>query len=355
MVKRRDRVTCYDVAERAGVSQSTVSRALAGSRVVSEATRERIREIARSLNYHVDTSASSMRSGRITTVAVVVIGPPSGDVRVYNPFHYTLMAAICAAASAQGLETIVSFQSTPDRFKGSYEVERKALGVIAIGTSENAPAWAYFRDLARQGWNVVSWGAPDADMDWVGADNHAGGQMATRHLLDLGCRHIAFVGTGEEGPRQFAERRAGYGEAMARAGLAGRHVEVPAGLSRHAQGRMAADLLLDTGEPLEGIVAACDSLALGTLERLRERGRDVPRDVRLIGFDGTRAAYHASPSLSSIEPDFHTAGALLVERLLAQCGEQARMASACRQAQADLQAGHRAPVRLIDRDRVLVH
>jgi len=97
---RTFRVTSFDVAAEAGVSQSTVSRALAGDPVVSEATRARVFEAARRLNYAVDENAARLRSGRTATLAVVVICRPDEDRKDLNPFTYALLGTVCAAASA---------------------------------------------------------------------------------------------------------------------------------------------------------------------------------------------------------------------------------------------------------------
>ena len=320
MVKERQRVTSYEVAEKAGVSQSTVSRALKGHPSVALATRERIAEIAKSLNYQVDIWGSRMRTGAIDTLALVVISRPEDGAMGCNPVHYTLLAATCAAASRQGLETIVSFQSSLDNLRASYELERKAIGMIVIGTSENLEAWDCFRVQAEAGANLVCWGTPYADLPWVRADNHGGGALATRHLIAQGCRAIVYLGGGEGGPPQFAERAAGYAEAMAEAGLSPRIEPLSIesrgeGATRFERGAEAMRRLLAAGAPIDGVFAACDDIALGALSVLREGGQTP--SIRVIGFDGTRQGGLAYPALCSIEPDFARAGELLVERFMA--------------------------------------
>lgn len=321
MVKERQRVTSYEVAEKAGVSQSTVSRALKGHPSVALATRERIAEVAKSLNYQVDVWGSRMRTGAIDTLALVVISRPEDGVSGCNPVHYTLLAATCAAASRQGLETIVSFQNTLDNVRASYELERKALGMIVIGTSENLLAWDCFRAQAQAGAHLVCWGTPYADLPWVRADNHGGGAMATRHLIAQGAREIVFLGGDAGGPPQFAERAAGYAQAMGEAGLRPRIEPLCVapgvdGATRAERGHHAMRRLLAQGAPIDGVFAACDDIALGALAALREAGGDAPA-IRVIGFDGTRQGGLSSPALCSIEPDFARAGELLVERFMA--------------------------------------
>ncbi len=319
---RTFRVTSFDVAAEAGVSQSTVSRALAGDPVVSEATRLRVAEAARKLNYFVDNNAARLRTGKTGTLAVVVICRPDEDRKDLNPFTYALLGSICAAASARGYETLVSFQDGPANLSGRYEEQRKADGLIVIGTTQNGPAWDYYRDLGRSsedgaGMHWVCWGSPYDELEWIRSDNHEGARLATGHLIERGCGKIACIGSLDSLQRQFKERYDGYAERMERAGLEPWLVEIEHGLSREEQGRRAARALLASGRPCDAIFAVCDEIALGALRELTELGIKVPQRIALIGFDGIRASANAMPPLSTVQPDFTAAGDLMVDKLLA--------------------------------------
>ena len=314
---RTFRVTSFDVAAEAGVSQSTVSRALAGDPVVSEATRLRVAEAAQRLNYYVDNNAARLRTGKTGTLAVVVICRPDEDRKDLNPFTYALLGSICAAASARGFETLVSFQDGPANFSGRYEEQRKADGLIVIGTTQNEAAWDYYRDLAQSGMHWVCWGSPYDELEWIRSDNHEGARLATGHLIERGCGKIACIASLDSLQRQFQERYDGYADRMERAGLEPWLVEIEDGLSREEQGRRAAQALLASGRPCDGIFAVCDEIALGTLRELTEGGVKVPQQIALIGFDGIRASANAMPPLSTVQPDFAAAGAMMVDKLLA--------------------------------------
>ncbi len=318
------RVTSFDVAAEAGVSQSTVSRALAGDPVVSEATRLRVAEAARRLNYFVDNNAARLRTGKTGTLAVVVICRPDEDRKDLNPFTYALLGSICAAASARGYETLVSFQDGPNNLSGRYEEQRKADGLIVIGTTQNETAWNYYRDLGSTGMNWVCWGSPYDDLEWIRSDNHEGARLATGHLIERGCTKIACIGSLDSLQRQFAERYHGYAERMERAGLEPWLVEIEPNLSREEQGRRAARALIASGRECDAIFAVCDEIALGTLRELTAQGLRVPQDIALIGFDGIRASAHAMPPLSTVQPDFAAAGAMMVDKLLAGMAGEAR-------------------------------
>ena len=314
---RQHRVTSFDVAALAGVSQSTVSRALTGDPVVSEATRARVVEAARQLKYHVDENAARLRTGKTGTLAVVVICRPGELRKDVNPFYYSLLGSICAAASGRGYETLVSFQDTDESLWGLYEEQRKADGLIIIGSTANRNAWDYFRDLRDSGAHLVCWGSPYDDFDWIRSDNHAGAQIAAGHLFDRGYRRIAYLGTEHSPQRQFKERYEGYREKLVELGIAPLLVEIDEELPREEQGRKGVRDIAAMGWPCDAIFAACDEIALGALEELRALGKNVPDDIGLIGFDGNRAGAHSSPPLTSIEPDFQSAGSMLVDKLLA--------------------------------------
>ena len=326
--RRPFRVTSFDVAAEAGVSQSTVSRALAGDPVVSEATRNRVVEAARRLNYHVDENAARLRTGRTGTLAVVVVGRPGENLRDYNPFYYALLGSICAAAAAHGRETLVSFQDRPERLWGRYQEQRKADGLIVIGTTENRAAWDHFAEIAADGADLVCWGSPLDSLDWIRSDNDAGARAATRHLIDQGWRQIACIGSEVSPQRQFKERYDGYAATMAEAGRAPRLFAIEEGLPREEQGRRAAQQIIAAGG-VDAVFAVCDEIALGALHVLAEAGIAVGPGFGLVGFDGIRAGFHARPALTSVEPLFEDAGTMLVERLLqsidGQPGEKRRV------------------------------
>lgn len=311
------RVTSFDVAAEAGVSQSTVSRALAGDPVVSEATRLRVAEAARRLNYSVDNNAARLRTGKTGTLAVVVICRPDEDRKDLNPFTYALLGSICAAASARGFETLVSFQDGPANLSGRYEEQRKADGLIVIGTTQNEAAWDYYRNLGQSGMHWVCWGSPYDELEWIRSDNHEGARLATGHLIERGCGKIACIGSLGSLQRQFTERYDGYAERMVRAGLEPWLIEIEDDQPREEQGRRAARALLASGRACDGIFAVCDEIALGALRELRDLGVKVPADMALIGFDGIRASANAMPPLSTVQPDFAAAGAMMVDKLLA--------------------------------------
>ena len=298
------RPTSFDVAERAGVSQSTVSRALRGSPGVNAETRARVSAAARALGYVVDRHASSLRLKSSETIALVTICRPGEDRSAINPFYFALLGSIAAATSARGFNLLVSFQENPDNFRADFVASGLADAMIVIGTTSNRAAWDYFAAAQASGLDFVCWGSPGSPFHWMRSENDLGGQLAAEHFARAGRRHIAFIGPQQSPQRQFDERRDGFTATLAAHGLTPMIAEPPAAADRHAQG------------VTDAIFAASDMLALGVLQGLKDAGRRVPEDVALIGFDGIRAGTLADPALTTIEPDLDAAGEALVAMAL---------------------------------------
>ena len=183
---------------------------------------------------------------------------------------------------------------------------------------------------------MVFWGSPYDDRDWIRSDNLQGSRLATGHLIDAGYRQIVCVTSDRSPQRQFKERYDGYAARMAEAGLTPRAVEIDESLAREDQGRKAVADLLASGEAFDALFVVCDQIALGVLLELRERGIAVPEAVGVVGFDGIRSGAYAVPPLTSVAPDFQSAGVLLVDKLLSLvAGRSIEL--------------RRAPVRLVER------
>lgn len=316
--RKAGRVTSFEVAERAGVSQPTVSRALSGSSMISEATREKVLNAAKELGYFVDERAARLRRGHTGTLATVVICQPGARARDVNPFSYALLGGICAAAAEQGLEVLVSLQSDEDKLFGHFVERGQAEGLIVIGTTANRAAWDYFRNIGEQTAPVAYWGSPLGDLDWVSSDNETGARLAAEHLAERGCTKLICVGSLGSPQRQFTERADAFLSRAKELGLDARLVEFEPGAARREQGRMAAQAILSSGEAFDGIFAVCDAVAFGVLDVLQEAGIAVPDQVRLVGFDGIPASEITNPPLTTIEPDLDMAGRLLVEAVTGQ-------------------------------------
>ena len=138
--------TSFDIAYKAGVSQPTVSRALRGDRSVSKATRERIEQIARELNYTVDRNASSLRSQRSNTIALLFFEDPTPDDSMINPFFLAMLGSITRACANHGLDLLISYQRMEDDWHTRYQDSMRADGLILLGYGD----WEIYQALGRR-------------------------------------------------------------------------------------------------------------------------------------------------------------------------------------------------------------
>lgn len=318
--KPSSKPTSFDIAYLAGVSQPTVSRALRGSKSVSLATRQRIQEIARELNYSVDKNASSLRSQRSHTIALLFFEDPTPDGANINPFFLAMLGAITRATANRGLDLLISFQKMEDDWHTRYQDSHRADGLILLGYGDYTLYAQRLTELVEHDTRFVRWGSVQTDGigSTVGTDNVAAGRLAGEHLLNLGRQRIAFLGQADEHYPEFADRYRGMSEAMADAGLTADPALQVAALSSEGDGRAAIRALLERGAEFDAVFAASDLIAIGAMRALAEAGRKVPDDVAVVGFDDIPAASLTNPPLTTVQQDLVAAGELLVETLAEQ-------------------------------------
>ena len=315
------KATSFDIAELAGASQPTVSRALRGSPTVSEATRTRIQEIARQLNYKVDKNASNLRSRQANTLALLLFEDPTPDDSMVNPFFLPMLGSITRAASRLGYDLLVSFQQLSSDWHTDYEDSRKADGLILLGYGDYRDYQARLNRLVEAGTHFVRWGSPD-DVGIagqrevvVGCDNFAGGRAATQHLIDTGRTAIAFIGDNGPGSPEFQVRYDGYAAALSRAGMAIDPQRQEIATNSEESGAQAVAALRARGVAFDAIVCASDMMAMGAMRALSDSGLVVPDDVAVTGFDDIMAAGFANPPLTTVAQPVVMAGQMLVAKL----------------------------------------
>jgi DNA-binding LacI/PurR family transcriptional regulator len=303
-----------EVARRTGVSLSTVSRALSGSPLISEATRAQVRRMAQKLAYQVDAAGSSLRTGMTRTIGVVIPLAHATSQGFSDPFFLEILGALAEEMAARGYSMLLHKVTTdPAAWIETIARGRRADGVIVVGQSLHHDS---LNRIADAGYPLVVWGArlPGQRYLTVGSDNDSGGHDATAHLLAQGCRRIVFL--GDPAAPEVAARREGYLRALRAAGLTPQpRLEVVARFggdgAYHALGA-----LLDSGAEFDGIVACSDVFAIHAMRALAEHGRQVPADVAIVGFDDIPFAALTTPPLSTIRQDYQAGARLLVDRLL---------------------------------------
>lgn len=314
------KATSFDIAQLAGVSQPTVSRALRGSSAVSEETRKRVEAIARTLNYKVDKNASNLRSRHSNTLALLFFEEQGGDEGHINPFFLSILGSITRTCARRGYDLLISFQQFSDDWHTEYEDSRKADGLILLGYGDYEIYRARLEQLVSQGTRFVLWGASRTGQPGtaVGCDNVQGGYDAAAHLAEQGRRRIAFIGNATNHYPEFFARFRGYVGALGAHGLDRDEALELDATNSDADGAAAVVRLIAAGTDFDAVLAASDTIAVGAMRALKAAGKTIPGDVAVVGFDDIPAARLANPPLSSVVQDAALAGQYLVDSVITQ-------------------------------------
>ena len=153
-----DKPTSFDIAFRAGVSQSTVSRALRNSPLVNEETRLKVQQIARELNYKVDKNASSLRSQQTKTIALLLCEDHGTGNSLINPFFLSMLGSITRATASRGFDLLISFQQFSEDWHADYEDANRADGIIFLGYGDYETFVKKLTYLTEVGAHFITWG-----------------------------------------------------------------------------------------------------------------------------------------------------------------------------------------------------
>jgi LacI family transcriptional regulator len=301
-------VTLSDVARLAGVSVATASKALNGRSQVRPQTRDRVVEAAERLSFRPNPMARGLMAGRTGTVGLL-----TGDLE--GRFSIPILMG---AEDAFGVGKVAVFlcDARGDAIREQHHVQallgRRVDGLIVVG-SRTDPRPSLGRGLAVP---VVYAYAPSQDPadPSIVPDNTGAGRMAIEHLLACGRSRIAHI-AGDSGYAAARERARGAERALADAGLTP-VAEALFGAWSEGWGRAAGGLLLDRHPALDAILCGNDQIARGVLEILRERGRRVPEDIAVMGFDNWEILTSGSrPPLTSVDMNLDQLGRAAAQAL----------------------------------------
>lgn len=314
-----------DLAELAGVSISTVSRALNNSPLVSDRTKKKILAVAQSNKYEGRLKEKIFVDDPTNTISVVIPPPQGRDTRLSDPFLLDLIGGIGDALKERGCDLLISHLTPTDL--------QSVAGLVGSGRTDaliflgQSTLHDQLNELSYGGTPFVVWGAqlPGQQYCSVGSDNREGGHRATRHLLRLGRKRIAFVGDTVAPEVQL--RFEGYRQALEEAGVSFDPKLVRPAHFFPESAMEAIDVLLEQDIEVDGIVAASDMIAMGAVRGLTKNKINVPEQVSVIGYDDVHVAAYSSPSLTTIRQDVSKAGRLLVGKALRMLeGEAVRSA-----------------------------
>lgn len=301
------RTTIHDVARAAGVSVSTVSKAVNGRYGIADATVRRVLDAVSELGYESSLVASSMRARRTGVIGVLLAD--------FEPFSAEILKGVGAAVHDTAFDLLAYAGSNQGAGEGW---ERRSLSRLSgtlidaaimvtptiVNATTEIPVVAVDPHTGR------------ADLPTVESDSFGGALAATRHLLELGHRRISFLG-GRPDLRSAGLRDAGYRRALRDAGLPIDPDLIRPGLYEWQTTRDSARVLLGGPERPTAVFAANDLSAIAVIEVARELGIRVPEDLSVIGFDDVPEASRRAQPLTTIQQPMRRLGAVAGEMLLA--------------------------------------
>jgi LacI family transcriptional regulator len=295
----------HDLARLSGVSPSTVSRVFNGYTDVSEATRVRVLEVARELDYTPSAAARSLVRRRSQLVGVILhTGPDHPDLQ--HPFFQDVLVALKNAVGRAGYDLLVfaTEGAASDAGPHSYAKRVRHHGVDGVVLMGVDPSDREVEKVGHLGIPVmgIDLATEGQRAGYVMSDNLAGARLAVRHLHALGHTRIATI-AGPQDTVPGADRLRGYERELAALGLPYSAQHVLDGDFYTDSGRAAMRVLLALAEPPTAVFAASDLMAVGALQAVQEAGLRVPEDIAVVGFDDVQIAPLVSPALTTIRQD----------------------------------------------------
>ena len=313
MAPQRGRLKMADIAQMAGVSISTVSRALAGNPLIPKALRDQIVELAQTHGYVVNQSARSLRLRKTDTIGVIIPLAHEAGQMISDPFFLEMVGRLADEITWRDYSVLLNKMITTE--PGWLEriiQSHRADGLLIIGQSTQHEALNAVADSYRP---MVVWGAhlPGHRYCLVGSDNLEGGRLAVAHLAARGRRRIVFLGATDA--PEAAQRFAGYRKGLEESGIPfDPALVVPSHYTRD-DARKAVEELLASGVAFDAVFAFSDLLALAALRVLQQAGKRVPADVAVVGFDDIMLAPHSDPPLTTIRQDLEVGARAMADLL----------------------------------------
>ena len=313
-VTKNSSLTIEDLAKIAGVSKSTVSRALSDSPLIALETRQRIQTIARENNFCLNVAAQQLSLKKSHTIGFVTHcyneNPSIADL-----FSFEITGGITNALYDQGYNLLMLHVDPHDtQWVHQYLDTGRVDGFILMTSTRKQQ---HIRALLAMDAPFIIWGMPwpDSNCCSVTGDNFSGGKLATQYLLRQGKQKIAFLG----GPAEELEvqyRFKGYEHALAQACRSIDQNRIAYGDYSLASGTQAMEQLLQKAPDLDAVFVNSDLMAIKAMEVIRKHGRRIPEDVAVVGYDNLSIAELSNPPLTTISQNVPAVGKLLADNLI---------------------------------------
>jgi DNA-binding LacI/PurR family transcriptional regulator len=305
------------VAAAAGVSRATASRVLRGASNVSDEARDAVLRVAAELSYRPNLAARALVTRRSDSVAFLVA--ESEDRLFGDPYFLSMLRGAQAEIAAAGMQLVFVIASTSAEAENFEHYARGGHvdGVLLVSLHGHDMLPQHLESI---GVPTVLNGRPismSESIYYVDSDNVGGGRAATQVLIDRGATRIATI-TGPLDMTAGLDRLTGYTEALVAAGRKPLKKHIVTGDFSIERGGAAMRQLLDADPSIDGVFAASDLTALGAISALTARGKRVPEDVAVVGFDDVREAGLAHPALTTVRQPIDEVGRTMARKLLAR-------------------------------------
>ena len=304
-----------DVAIHAGVSVTTVSHVVNGTRFVSEGARLRVVDAVRELSYVPSAVARSLKHNTTRTFGMVI---PNNS----NPYFAEIIRGVEDRCFAAGYNVILCNSNDDPQRQASYLrvlAEKRIDGLIFVASGTDAVVRATLQDF-KTPMVLLDRDVSGMHCDLVEVDHVVGGELATRHLLDLGHPRVACI-SGPPGLSPSSQRRAGWKQALADAGVDRAEADLARGDFTARGGYLAMQQLLRRKPRPTAVFVCNDLMAFGALNAASVEGVRVPEELSIVGFDDIELAAYSSPPLTTIAQPKLRIGTLAAELLLERVGQ----------------------------------
>lgn len=303
-----------DVAEKSGVSISTVSNVLNNRRYVSPEMALRVRAAAEELGYVPNPVAKNMKNAKSNIIGVI-----TNDM--FGVFTQYIVKGISEVAAQRGYTIIVSSAKAQGKVEGDREIEvlqqyinSNVDAVILSSTVRDTLIEKHSKQIIELANRFKYTPVVSLERDFsafgidsVFFDGYTNAKNAVQHLIDSGCKYVCHI-SGPENTQMAKERIDGYKAALQENGIAFHPRMMVSGNYSHKSGYLAMKQLLDNNPPIDGVFCANDQMGVGALKTLKEYGLTAPNDIKVIGYDDIFVSSIMEPSLSTIHIRKHRAG-----------------------------------------------
>ena len=303
--------TIKDVAKLAGVSTSTVSHVLNGTRFVSDAMREKVNQAVEELDYRPSSIARSLKVNRTGTIGMLVTTSS-------NPFYAEVVQGVERRCYERGYTLFLcSTEGDPERMAANMDAleEKRVDGLLLLCSNTNGELFKLFERHRSTQLVVTDWGPAADNMDRIYDNSQAGGLLATRHLVEMGHTRIGCI-TGPLERRSAQERLEGFHRAMGEAGLPPRPEWIVEGDYDPESGVRAMRALSALPERPGALFVCNDMMALGVLQEASRLQIRVPDEMSVIGYDDIYISRYMTPPLTTVHQSTGELGAMAVDTLL---------------------------------------